>query len=725
MPQLQASPDPVKDRGRSELRSILDRPFPDAKVLAVDLETTGLSPRDDSIVTIAVSDGNDAIVYDMRKVLPYGKCDEEDSDSYCTLCVYDWLNDHIFDRKLILHNAAFDLMFLREKYYVKYPEHVWDTMLAEQLITAGYDDLQVNLKDTAKRWLGLDLDKSLQTSFTLDGEITPEQIDYATYDVIPLIELAKLQQNQLNAEGLGRVWEIERRALPVFAEMIRCGVKVDLEMLRPLLDEAIDRRDALLEDLQTKLTPHVMWLRIAKRDLMQEELDLWKERYDAEVARLEREWVLFGGEYAAEEWEKPNEFSQNKWDDLTVDKSDGKIKGQKRYVKAKIKDWRQTPEGKRPLPPKIDESPINLNSPPQVKAALGQLGVDLPDLQAKTVQAALVDIDPVVRDEVIVPLLRYKKDEKLISSFGERLIAKIDDTGRVHGNFRQIGTATGRPSCSDPNLLQMPSDDKKAPPEKRFRRVFRADEDKLMIVCDYSQMELRILAQMSRDPRMQEAFKEGFDLHTYTASLMFGVDFDAVSDKQRKTAKTLNFGICYGMGPTKLRATLAAEGIYYTAQEARQALDDWKHSYPAAAAWLNKQQNLAVQQGWTATPLGRRRHFRIEDLKDAGERGMVKRRGANHVIQGANADITKLAMVLIHENLNGRGNIVLNVYDEIVTEVDMEVAEGALDLVRESMEMAARTVLSDIPVAVDAVISKSWSEGEVVEIDSYSATTRV
>lgn len=997
------------------LTTTLSRPFPEASVLSLDLETTGLSSRDDSIVTIAVSDGRDAVVYDVRGKEMGG--------------VGKWVESCIFDRRLIAHNAAFDLSFLRQKYGVPYPQHVFDTMLAESLITAGYDDQQVNLKDTAKRWLNLELDKSLQTSFTLEGELTDEQLDYATYDVIPLIELARLQQARIKEEGLGRVWEIERRALPVFAEMVRKGVKVDLDLLRPLLAEATERRDALLEDLQTKLTPHVMWLRINKRDEVQEELDLWKERYDAEVARLEEDWVnLLGAGKAGLANNLMMRWFEHKWTDETVDKSDSKIKGQKRYVKAHVKEWRTTPVGKRPLAPKLDESPINLNSPQQVLYALEKLGVTLPDLQGKTVQAALVDIAPDVRDEIIVPLLKYKKDEKLITSFGERLIAKIDVDGRVHGSFRQIGTSTGRPSCiaegalvdaprdllryprgipiekvevgqhvysfdgegvprtkkvlavlqqgvkpvlklvwrasgnksyvgelkatpdhlvrlldgpykrldelqpgdkltflsrvigsegyarlgwgtderpdehfhlmgtaeghethhineqkldnridnllvvhwmehhrihgngyvydpkpspyspdelndilsdgikraletyghdfvtwkrwaaeaaisipdlrikkcpvtadalvemlkdrsansiateldvsiktvqrwarnwdiqvrdgrrkrevdlpvnhsvvavvdegetlptydltiedtpnfvvnevcvhncSDPNLLQMPSDDKKAPPEKRFRRVFRADDGKLMIVADYSQMELRILAQMSRDPRMREAFSEGFDLHTYTASLMFGVAFDAVTDKQRKTAKTLNFGICYGMGPNKLRATLAAEAIYYTPLEARKALDDWKRSYPDAAAWLIKQQSLALQQGWTATPLGRRRHFHLEHLKDEGERGMVKRRGANHVIQGANADVTKLAMVLIHENLNGRGNIVLNVYDEIVTEVDEEIAPLALDLVRESMVMAAQSVLVDVPVTVDAVISHSWSEADL------------
>ena len=708
----------------SRVSTSRNRPFPDAATLSLDVETTGLSPHTDDIVCIAVSDGVDGIVFDVRPPAI------EPGGTYDPLAIGNWLTNDIFDRSLILHNASFDLAFLRQKYGVDFPANVFDTMLAEQLLTAGYlkeeeddaDDegnkhtasLSCSLKATAERRLGLTFDKTLQTSFTIDGAISREQADYALSDVIPLHAIANRQQQKLTAEKLDIVWDIERRAQPVFAEMTRVGIAVDLNLLVPLLEANRAQRDALLADLQAKLSPHVLWQRIAKRDATQSKLDQWNDAYAAQTAQLDAVWTKFAGALSPDQpgLQPPRDWIEHNWHDRTIDTKDGKPKGQKRYVRAQLKDWRVTHQ--RPVSPKLDESPINLNSPPQVLAACRGLGIELPNLQTKTIQAALADANPQIRDDILVPLLAYKKAEKLDSAFGDTLIARVSDDGRLRAQVRQIGSATGRPAMSKPNLLQIPADDKRLPLDKSMRRVFRAGEGKRMIVADYSQMELRIIAQASGDRNMRGAFERGLDLHTYTASLMFGAERDNVTDKQRKVGKTISFGIAYGMGPNKLRYTLAADGIFYSAFEARDALQRWRNAYPQAARWIQKQGEHALAFGYTATPLGRRRRFDPSAAADEGARGAIRRQGANHCIQGANADITKLAMTLIHESLSGRGTILLNVYDEIVTEVDEEVADAALHLVRDAMTAAARVILTDVPVAVDAVISRSWSEHDGV-----------
>lgn len=688
----------------NERRSTLSRPFPDAEVLGLDIETNGLSPIDNDIICIAISDGTSGVVFDVRPS-PFPALDGR---SYS---VQQWLLKDVFDRKLVIHNASFDIGFLVEKYGVPYPPHVWDTMLAEQLLTAGIEDpekggmpLSSSLAAIVKRRYNVDLDKSLQTSFTLDEELTAEQVDYALHDVYFLPKLAEQQRRELSNEQLGVVWDIEKRALPVFAEMVRTGVWIDLDILNPLLEDVSEQRDVLMTHLQTELGEYELARRIAKRDEMQDELDEWLSSYEQQAHFLEECWQI-NYRYM----DREDEWETYKWLDETIDKKDGKPKGMKRYVKAQMKEWRV--ENPRPSPPRIDESPINLNSQQQVLAALGDVGVRLPDLQSKTIQAQLAEIPPALRDQVVVPLLKYKKAEKLVTAFGEKLIEKIGSDGRLRGNFRQIGTATGRPTCNTPNLLQIPAD-------KRFRRAFRAGDGKLMVVADYSQMELRILAELSGDVRMQKAFAEGLDLHTYTASLMFNLPFDSVPDQRRKIAKIINFGICYGMGPTKLQATLAAEGIYISVEEARAYIDGWiSTTYPEAGRWLEQQQMHALSRGYTATPLGRRRRFDVRSNLTFGEKGAIRRRGANHVIQGANADVTKLAMSLITENLGGRGAVVLQVYDEIVVEVDADVAVPALEVVRESMAIAARTILTTVPAAVDAVVSYSWSEDDLVAED--------
>lgn len=698
------------------LEHAYSRPFPDADVLAIDIETDGLDYRDNSIICIAVSDGTEGVVYDLRwnPRRPY-----EEPPLFHRDTVAHWLNHHIFDRKVVLHNAQFDLAFLREQYGCDFPACVWDTMLAEQVLVAGIEDdngmqISSSLKAVALRRLNIDLDKTEQLSFRREGVLTDSQVAYALHDVVFLPLIVEQQRKELAQQHLGDVIRIEHAALPAFTDMSRTGVLINKDHLLPLLAKTEERRDEVRKSLEETLTPHVLWKRIAKYDELQGELDEWTARYDAAVALFERNWSIWA--CRGDDLDAPNmaEWEANKWLDLTIDKKDGKPKGQKRYVKYRLKEWRASPENRRPSRPHLDETPINLNSQQQVLAAFSSLGVQLPDLQNKTVQAFLVEAQPAIRDEILQPFLKYRKDEKLLTSFGPTLLEKISSDGRLRGSFRQIGTATGRPTCSSPNLLQIPADDKRLDPFWHFRRAFSASPDRWMVVCDYSQMELRILAQLSGDPVMRKAFIDGLDLHTYTASLMFGVPFDKVTDKQRKTSKTLNFGIVYGMGPAKLQYTLAAEGVYMTLAEAKEILDRWAQTYPGAAKWLQRQQTLALSQGYTATPLGRRRRFNVKPGMSYGDKGAIQRRGANHVIQGSNADLTKLAMGMIYERLNGRGTIVLQVYDEIVTEVDREVAPLALGLVVEAMETAASTVLTDVPVAVDGVITNSWSELDVV-----------
>jgi DNA polymerase-1 len=259
-------------------------------------------------------------------------------------------------------------------------------------------------------------------------------------------------------------------------------------------------------------------------------------------------------------------------------------------------------------------------------------------------------------------------------------------------------------------MLQIPSKKNNA----TFRKAFIPRDGNLFIVADYSQIELRIMAELSGDEAMLHAFKEKLDLHTYTASLMFKTPLGEVTDRQRSTAKTVNFGILYGMGPKKLRETLINDGIDMSMDEAVESVKQWKKSYLRAAGQIVNWQMSVLQLGYTATPFGRKRFFDIT-TEDKYERFGIQRAGANHVIQGTSADITKLAMLLIHSSLEGLpGVIVLQVYDEIVVEVPEYLAEWAKDMVQSCMHVAAEEVLNTVPCQVDAVISRSWSEEDEV-----------
>ena len=662
--------------------------------LAFDIETNASTDVISGQVTaLSFSDGIHAHFVDAR-----------DHPELCE----EMLN-HLFERKEIIgHNLAFDLMFCKQWFGVDYPAQLYDTQIAEQLLTAGLNDLEVGLDDVALRRCGVVLDKSLQLSFGSTGPFTPEQEAYSVSDVRLLHEIKRQQLIEITQHELEGILNLELAVLPIFAEMVRVGVEVDLERLRPLIEATTIRHSALKDTLQLALTPLIHDYRIAKRDAMQHKLDAWQAEYDAAVREAEAFWDGFMHTlpHNTPGFEMTPVWIQNKWTDEKINQKDNKPEGMRRYTKARMKTWRESHP--RPLKPVMDIGLINLNSQPQMIEAFERLGIHFPDFKALTIATVLSNTENEEHRQLLTSLLAYKKVEKLLSSFGEPLVQKIAADGRLHGGFRQIGTGTGRPSCSQPNMLQMP----KRGENKKFRSVFVPRDGCLFVKADYSQMELRIMAQRSADTAMQRAFQSGLDLHTYTASLMFKVPFESVNDTQRATAKTINFGILYGMGPNKLRATLAGDGIRMSREEARAAIELWKHTSPKAARMIREWRHLSLQQGWTSTSWGRKRFFDIANIKDDEMRFAIQRAGANHPIQGGNADITKMAMALVHHYLDGCGTIVLNVYDELVVEVPREQAPWAREVVERCMNIAAQDVLVDVPSVVDAKISTSWSDAD-------------
>lgn len=676
-------------------------------LLGLDIETTGLDHRTDDIVVVAVAFEDD------REEL----FDPLEEGNFMETLFRSWGQNVI-----IGHNLSFDLRFINEKYGIGYPESSWDTMLAERLLTAGLLDEEVNLKFVAGKYLGMEMDKTLTTTFKNFREMTPEQIEYVKKDVRSVVEIAKQQRVLLEQHKLGKVWELERACLPIFTEMVRKGIMVDRTVLDPLIAEAEARHAILGKQLTEIMTPLVEWKRIEKRDEMQADLDAWLNRLEVATLEFEEEWILAMPPLESDLFDtieyvdhpERREGWNEKWLDTKINRKDKKPEGMRRYVKAKQKEWREKTDengklvNKRPDAPKLDTSLINLNSPFQPKDAFRGLGVELPDMKGKTLLAAVPDA-PEEAKRVLTMFAEWKKLEKLLSSFGKKIIELMDDEGALHGDFKQIGTDTGRPTCSKPNMLQMPS--KKTDP--RFRSAFVPRQGNLFVVADYSQIELRIMAELSGDPAMVKAFTDGLDLHSYTASLMFNVPLEDVDDRQRMTAKTINFGILYGMGPKKLRETLAGEGIEMSMEEATRAVKQWKNSYRLAAAKIQEWQTSVLKLGYTETPLGRKRFFDLS-TDDRGEIFGIQRAGANHVIQGTSADITKLAMVLIHDMLDGCGTIVLQVYDEIVVEVEEQYATWAKEVVEIAMLNAAEAILSTVPVAVDAVVSRSWNEDDAI-----------
>ena len=368
---------------------------------------------------------------------------------------------------------------------------------------------------------------------------------------------------------------------------------------------------------------------------------------------------------------------------------------------------------------------FNLASPKQLGALLfDTLGLDRKKSRRTktgwstdaTVLEKLEDAHPVV------PLvLEHRTLSKLKSTYVDALPALMEpETGRVHTDFNQAVTATGRLSSSNPNLQNIPI---RTEFSRRIRKAFLPEAGWQLISADYSQIELRILAHLSGEEVLVEAYRNGDDVHALTARLL--LEKDEVSADERRLGKTINFGVIYGMGAQRF-----ARETGVSQAEAKEFLSKYKQRYPRVFAFLELQERLALSRGYVETILGRRRPFAFDpsglgrllgkdpleiDLDVARRGGMEAqqlRAAANAPIQGSSADIIKLAMVQLHHKLTASGlpaRLLLQVHDELVLEAAPEALDPVLNLTRETME---RAVELSVPLLVETGVGPNWMEAK-------------
>jgi DNA polymerase I-like protein with 3'-5' exonuclease and polymerase domains len=334
---------------------------------------------------------------------------------------------------------------------------------------------------------------------------------------------------------------------------------------------------------------------------------------------------------------------------------------------------------------------INLDSPAQVKDALARLGIEVEDTREWTLQK-LARQHPVLEK-----LLKHRSLSKNLSSYGEGMLDYINPvTGRIHADFRQIGTPTGRITTSSPSLQQIPH-------TTEYRSCFRAPKGRKLVVSDYSQIEMRILADFARDEALLAAFDSGADLHRMTAAEMFGVPLDQVTPRQRESAKGLNYGLVYGMGAEGL-----AGRIESSVKEAEELIARYFVAYSGVARWLRDAADAAVRDRRARTASGRLWIFQL-DPNDRAQIGALKRVGKNAPIQGTASDIFKRAMALLDQALlNLDAQIVNSIHDELVVECNEAIAEEVKQIVAQKMIEGAKEFLPRVPLQVEAVISDAW-----------------
>ena len=300
-------------------------------------------------------------------------------------------------------------------------------------------------------------------------------------------------------------------------------------------------------------------------------------------------------------------------------------------------------------------------------------------------------------------LLEHRGLAKLQSTYIDKLPRMINArTGRVHTSYHQAGTATGRLSSSDPNLQNIPV---RSSEGRRIRQAFVADRGNRILAADYSQIELRIMAHLSGDASLVQAFKEGLDIHRATAAEVFDTPLDRVTQEQRRSAKAINFGLIYGMSAFGL-----ARQLHLGRNQAQEYIDLYFARYPGVAAYMERTRQQARDQGYVETLFGRRLH--LPDIK-AGNgqlRQAAERTAINAPMQGTAADIIKRAMIAVDRWLTDRAldtRMIMQVHDELV----FEVPEGELDEVRDTVvRLMAEAATLDVPLVVDAGVGANWDE---------------
>ncbi len=350
---------------------------------------------------------------------------------------------------------------------------------------------------------------------------------------------------------------------------------------------------------------------------------------------------------------------------------------------------------------------FNMNSPRQLGEILFEkMKLDPKAKKTKTGQSATSEdvLQKLAsKHEIIKHILEYRTYQKLKSTYVDALPSQIDKTdNRVHTNFSQTTAATGRLASVNPNLQNIPIRTLRG---QQIRGAFVSGEGKKIISADYSQIELRLIAEISGEENMIKAFQNGEDIHASTAAKLFGIPLKEVSKTQRSQAKTVNFGIIYGQGAFAL-----AEQTGLTRTEAKQLIDSYYETYPKLKIWMAEQVQKARELGYVETIFKRKRHLKDINSANFVVKAHAERNAVNAPIQGSAADIIKIAMINIDkvfEKEKLKTKMLLQVHDELVFEAPTEEVEVAKYLIKTEMESAVET---QVPLLVEVGVGKNWLE---------------
>ena len=347
---------------------------------------------------------------------------------------------------------------------------------------------------------------------------------------------------------------------------------------------------------------------------------------------------------------------------------------------------------------------INLNSPKQLGEMLfDKMGLPAPKKTQRGYSTSAEVLENLAAEhEVCAKILEYRKYQKLESTYIDSLLNLQDAAGRIHSRFDQVATATGRISSAEPNLQNIPV---RTELGRQIRRAFIARPGCVLVDADYSQIELRVLAHMSGDETMIEAFREGQDIHARTAAEVYGVPLEQVTHEMRSASKAVNFGIVYGISDFTL-----AKNISVSRKEAREFIERYFERYPGVKRYMDAAVAEGREKGYVTTLMGRRRYLPELASANFNLRSFGERCAMNSPIQGTAADIIKLAMIRVADALRKGGykaRLILQVHDELIVEAPEDEQERVRALLKDCMEGVAALA---VPLKTDISVGRDWRE---------------
>jgi DNA polymerase I-like protein with 3'-5' exonuclease and polymerase domains len=547
------------------------------------------------------------------------------------------------DKLILLHNAKFDLKIIYLNTGIMLT-NVYDSMVTEVLINQGVGKQFYSLKELVEKYCNVVLDKEAREGFYnyQEDSFSNELLTYSALDVNYLDTIYQEHMRLIFESNQKKTYDLEMRLVAPVADMEINGVILDRNAWIALIKTAELKIESSKKEIIDYILSHIDFKKYNNALETAKELLI-----PIKTKKMEKALELISNPEAVIDWFRDN---------------------------------------------------LNIGSPLQIKRLFNLLGIPLEstgenELKKIRLTTPLADL-----------LLIHREATKKITTYGEKFLENINvTTGKIHSEFNQVGTQSGRFSSDSPNLQNIPK-------EEEYRHCFVAGEGKVFLCKDYSQQEYRLAGAVSKERKIIEAYQKGLDMHSATASAIFEIPIEEVTKEQRDKGKTINFSILYGSTKYGLAYKLQVD-----INVAEIFLQQVEEAFPNLSLFKEMVSNEIWKRKYSCTPLGRKRYFAekvlFSDYKEAqAYESKTKREGFNHIVQGGGADAVKIAMCDIYYNnpFGDKLKLKMQIHDELVTEADESIAKEADAFVTNCMINALQPFLGEIPAKVEGPISKVW-----------------